>query len=181
MASVEFKYNVDGAVKKTKLSVYEDGRDESFLKLIKEFQNYVDTYELWEVDNAACTVYRTFQRCLAGAARDLKRLFEEHFQAGKNVSQAVDEPDQEHQLLLTIDATKGRSFSKEDLIAEVISKNIPAAWEKNFTLHLKTKIKDILSKLTVKEEKIKTHPKNNENPNKKNIKSPLQNPWQLMG
>ncbi|MFN9979358.1 MAG: hypothetical protein ACK53Y_05570, partial [bacterium] len=58
MASVEFKYNVDGAVKKTKLSVYEDGRDESFLKLIKEFQNYVDTYELWEVDNAACTVYR---------------------------------------------------------------------------------------------------------------------------
>jgi len=84
----------------------------------------------------------------------------------------VDEPDQEHQLLLTIDATKGRSFSKEDLIAEVISKNIPAAWEKNFILHLKTKIKDILSKLTVKEEKIKTHPKNNENPNKKNIKPP---------
>jgi hypothetical protein len=71
----------------------------------------------------------------------------------------------------------GRSFSKEDLIAEVISKNIPAAWEKDFKmfkLHLKTRIKDILSELTVIEEQVKIHPKNNENPNKKHMKNPCR-------
>jgi hypothetical protein len=68
----------------------------------------------------------------------------------------------------------GRPFSEEDLIAEVISKNIPAAWEKDFKmfkLHLKTKIKDILSELTVIEEQIKIHPKNNDNTNKKQLKN----------
>jgi hypothetical protein len=34
MSSVKFKFNLDGLVKKTKKSVYEDG-----VKLIKEFQN----------------------------------------------------------------------------------------------------------------------------------------------
>jgi hypothetical protein len=71
----------------------------------------------------------------------------------------------------------GRPFSKEDLIAEVISKNIPAAWEKDlkmFKLHLKTKIKDILSELTIIEEQVKIHPKNNENPNKKQLKNPCR-------
>jgi hypothetical protein len=69
-ASVEFKYNIDGAAEKTKLSVYEDGSDESFLKTIKEFQNYIDTYEIWNDNNAAQTVYQNFRRCLAGSARD---------------------------------------------------------------------------------------------------------------
>jgi hypothetical protein len=41
--SVEFKYNVDGSVEKTKMNIYEDGNDEEYLKLIKEFQNYVET------------------------------------------------------------------------------------------------------------------------------------------
>jgi len=41
---------------KIKLTVYEDGSKESFLKMIKEFLNYVDTNELWEDDNAARTV-----------------------------------------------------------------------------------------------------------------------------
>jgi hypothetical protein len=70
-ASVEFKYNIDGATEKTKLSVYEDGSDERFLKAIKEFQNYIDTYEIWDDNNAAQTVYQNFRRCLAGSARDL--------------------------------------------------------------------------------------------------------------
>jgi hypothetical protein len=39
MSSVKFKFNLDGLVKKTKKSVYEDGNDEEYLKLIKEFQN----------------------------------------------------------------------------------------------------------------------------------------------
>jgi hypothetical protein len=72
----------------------------------------------------------------------------------------------------------GRSFSEEDLIAEVISKNIPAVWVKDFKmfkLHLKTSIKDILSELTVIEEQIKTHPKGNkDNPNKKHLKNPCR-------
>jgi len=42
--SVEFKYNVDGSVEQTKINIYEDGNDEEYLKLIKEFQNYVETY-----------------------------------------------------------------------------------------------------------------------------------------
>jgi hypothetical protein len=39
--------------------------------MIKEFLNCVDTYELWEDENAARTVYRNFRQCLTGAARDL--------------------------------------------------------------------------------------------------------------
>ena len=69
--SVEFKYNVDGSVEKTKMSIYEDGNDEEYLRLIKEFQNYIDTYGIWDEENAARTIYRNFRRCLAGAARDL--------------------------------------------------------------------------------------------------------------
>jgi hypothetical protein len=41
--SVEFKYNIDGSVEKTKMNIYGDGNDEEYLKLIKEFQNYVET------------------------------------------------------------------------------------------------------------------------------------------
>jgi hypothetical protein len=51
---------MDGSVDKTKLNVYEDGTDEEFLKLIKEFQNYVDTYEIWNDKHAAHTVYKNF-------------------------------------------------------------------------------------------------------------------------
>jgi hypothetical protein len=51
------------------------GRNESmtyeeFLKLIKEFKNYVDTYNTWNAQTAAHTAYTNFCRCLAGAARD---------------------------------------------------------------------------------------------------------------
>jgi hypothetical protein len=70
-STVELKYtDLDGAVDKTKLNIYEDGSDEEFLKLIKEFQNYVDTYDIWEDEHAAHSVYKNFRRCLAGAARD---------------------------------------------------------------------------------------------------------------
>jgi hypothetical protein len=72
----------------------------------------------------------------------------------------------------------GRSFTEEDLITEVISKNIPSAWIKDFKmfkLHMKTKNKDIISELTVIEEQIKTHLKNNQdNPNKKQLKNPCR-------
>jgi len=215
-ASVKFKYKVDGAAEKTKLSVYEDGSDESFLKTIKEFQNYIDTYEIWEDNNAAQTVYQNFRRCLARSARDLwdqinvlvdeeaerdELTFDSHL---KELTSAILGEDalrnQKDYLKYTPKPEKmsvkqwvnrikninsylplmqpnGRPFSKEDLIAEVISKNIPAAWEKDlkmFKLHLKTKIKDILSELTIIEEQVKIHPKNNENPNKKQLKNPCR-------
>jgi hypothetical protein len=41
--SVELKNTIDRIVEKTKLSIYKDGSDEMYLKMIKEFQNYVDT------------------------------------------------------------------------------------------------------------------------------------------
>jgi len=69
--SVELKNTVYGIVEKTKLSIYEDGSDEAYLKMIKEFKNYVSTYNIWDEENAARTVYSNFRRCLAGAARDL--------------------------------------------------------------------------------------------------------------
>jgi hypothetical protein len=70
--SVELKYtDMDGSVDKTKLNVYEDGSDEEFLKLVKEFNYYVDTYNIWNDEHAAHTIYKNFRRCLAGAARDL--------------------------------------------------------------------------------------------------------------
>jgi hypothetical protein len=46
-------------------------RDEQFLKLVKEFQNTVYTYDLWEKQHASQIVYKNFQRCLIGSARDL--------------------------------------------------------------------------------------------------------------
>jgi hypothetical protein len=59
--SVELKNTVDGIVEKTKLSIYVDGSDEAYLKMIKEFKNYVNTYSIWDEENAARTVYRNFR------------------------------------------------------------------------------------------------------------------------
>jgi hypothetical protein len=69
---------------------------------------------------------------------------------------------------------EARSFSERELIAEVISKNIPSAWKAQFKLsklHLKTRIKDIMGDLTIIEEV--THPKSN--------KKQLKNPCRLHG
>jgi hypothetical protein len=50
--TVELKYtDIDGQVDKTKLHIYENGSDEELLKLIKEFKNYVDTYDIWNARN----------------------------------------------------------------------------------------------------------------------------------
>jgi len=37
-ASVEFKYEIYEIMERTKRNVYEDGNDEEYLKMIKEFQ-----------------------------------------------------------------------------------------------------------------------------------------------
>jgi hypothetical protein len=51
-----------------------------------------------------------------------------------------------------------KPFSKEDLISEVISRNIPEAWMKDFefsTLHLRTKISDKTTDLTIIKARVK--------------------------
>jgi hypothetical protein len=52
----------------------------------------------------------------------------------------------------------GRAFTKEELVSEVISKNIPSAWVKDFRmfkLHLKTQVRDVLTNLMMIELKNK--------------------------
>jgi len=72
MNSVELKYtDRDGSIDKTKLNIFEDGSDEEFLKLVKEFTNYVDTCNIWEDEHVANTIYKHFCHCRTGAARDL--------------------------------------------------------------------------------------------------------------
>jgi hypothetical protein len=71
LETIKLKLDIDERSEKVKLPVFEDGSDEQFLKLVKEFQNMTDTYDLWEQDNGARTVYRSFRRCLGGSARDL--------------------------------------------------------------------------------------------------------------
>ena len=39
--------------------------------MTKEFQNYLETFEIWENENAARIVYRNFRRCISGATKDL--------------------------------------------------------------------------------------------------------------
>jgi hypothetical protein len=170
--AVELKYTgIDGSVDKTKLNIFEDGNDKEFLKLVKEFQNYIDTYEIWNDEHAAYIVYKNFRRCLSGAARDLwdqtnvlENADEERdeltFQTNvTELTSAILGNDalrnQKDYLKSTPKLEKvtvkqwinrlkninsylplmqqdGRAFTKEDLITEVISKNIPSTWVKDF-------------------------------------------------
>jgi hypothetical protein len=70
-SSVEFKYEIDGIMERTKINIYEDGNDEEYLRMIKEFQNDLETFEIWENKNAAQIVYHNFRRCILGATKDL--------------------------------------------------------------------------------------------------------------
>jgi hypothetical protein len=70
-----------------------------------------------------------------------------------------------------------RSFSEEDLIAEVISRNIPAVWMKGFELsklHLQTEISEIMTDLTIIEARVKVQPKQSDktHQNNKNLRNP---------
>jgi hypothetical protein len=69
--SVEFKYEIDGITERTKINIYEDGNDEEYLKMTKEFQNSLETFEIWENENAAHIVHRNLRRCISGATKDL--------------------------------------------------------------------------------------------------------------
>ena len=215
--TVELKYtDMDGAVDKTKLSIYEDGSDEEFLKLVKEFQNYINTYNVWEDEHATHTIYKNFCHCLAGAARDLwdqinvvdkdqgrnELTFEEHLKELISAILGEDALSNQKEYLKTtpkpekftvkqwinrlkninsylpIMQDDGHAFSEAELITEVISKNIPSAWTKDFRLaklHLKKCIKDIVSDLTIIEEQVKVPPKNTQEQQlRKNLKNPCR-------
>ncbi len=131
--------------------------------MIKEFQNFVDTYKIWSTDNTACTIYQNFRRCLAGAARDLwnqinkmeedkvrdELTFDGHMKEltsailGNNAlcnekDRLKSTPKPEKMSVkqwinrmkniksyLPLMHENEQAFTEEDLISEVISKNIP--------------------------------------------------------
>jgi len=218
-SSVEFKYEIDGIMERTKINIYEDGNDEEYLRMIKEFQNYLETFEIWENENAARIVYRNFRRCISGATKDLwdqitaseeneerdeltfiesmgkltkavlgvdafdnkKEYMKETQKPEKmSVKQWINQIKNINSYLPLMDQD-AQAFSKKELIAEVISKSIPSVWRVQYRLaklHLKAKIDDIISDLTLIEENIKTHTKSNQDKtNKKQLKNPcrLQN------
>ena len=39
--------------------------------MVKEFQNYLETFKIWDNENAVCIVYRNLRRCISGATKDL--------------------------------------------------------------------------------------------------------------
>ncbi len=56
------------------MNVYEDRTQEEILKLVKEFKNLIDTYNLWRNGTVAeftATIYADFRCCLRGNARDM--------------------------------------------------------------------------------------------------------------
>jgi hypothetical protein len=213
--TVELKYTViDRTVDKTRLNIFEDGNDEEYLKLIRVFQNHVTTYEFWNDEHAAYTVYKNFQRCFTGATRDLwdqilenaeeKRdeltfqsqlveltstvLGSDAFQNQKEYLKDTPKPEnmsvkqclnrlKNINSYLPLMEQDGPAFSEADLISEVITKNIPSAWTKDYRLaglHLKRSLKDIITKLTVTEENVKTHPKGSQEKQNKQFKNPYR-------
>ena len=216
---VELKYTgIDGTVDKTKLNIFEDGNDKEFLKLVKEFQNYIDTYEIWSDEHAAYIVYKIFRRCLAGAARDLwdqinvlenadeerdELTFQTHVREltsailgndalcnQKDYLKSTPKPEtmtvkqwinrlKNMNSYLPLMQQDGRAITKEYLITEVISKNIHAAWVKDFKLaklHLKCRIRDVMTDLVVIKGKSRLTRSRLRIPTKSNLK-PLQDPW----
>jgi hypothetical protein len=58
--------------------MFNEGPDEQFLKLVKEFNYLIETYDLWNGQEGAEIVYRYFRRCITGSVRDLwDRISEE--------------------------------------------------------------------------------------------------------
>jgi NAD-dependent SIR2 family protein deacetylase len=72
--TAELKYTVNGKTIKENMVVYEDGTPEEILKLVKEFQNLIETYDLWciggTVAQSAVIIYADFCHCLIENARE---------------------------------------------------------------------------------------------------------------
>ncbi len=76
---------------------------------------------------------------------------------------------------LTLMQGNGHAFPEEDLISEVISKNIPSTWVndfKIFKIHLKICVRDVMENLTIIEEQVKTQ--DNTHLSKKKLNNPYR-------
>jgi hypothetical protein len=73
--TVELKYTVDNRIIKENMVVFKDGTPEEILKLVRKFQNLVETYNLWHfaptVARSVVIVYSNFHQCLKGNAREI--------------------------------------------------------------------------------------------------------------
>ncbi len=78
-----------------------------------------------------------------------------------------------------------QSFYEKDLISEIISRNSPNTWVKDFQLaklQLKTEMKDIMTDLAIIEAQVKVNMSNQDtHQNKKQLKSPCVQWWSWMG
>ena len=197
---IEIKCSLNGNVTKEKIPIFEDQGDEVFLKLKREYQNLIDTYNLWEEPDANTLVYKDFRRCLQGTSRDTwdecldeveDDRGQDHFEtvlwlltekvlgtdALENQKKYLKTTPKPHNMsvkswinrIKTINAymlmmEEGASnFTERELIADVISENLPGTWKMPFRsqlLHKADRIANIMPQLQVFETDIKTHEEN---------------------
>jgi hypothetical protein len=73
--TVELKYTVNNRTVKENMVVYKDRTPEEILKLVKEFQNLINTYNIWRIGGtvaqSAVITYSDFHCCLKGNARKI--------------------------------------------------------------------------------------------------------------
>ena len=67
---LELKLVIDERTIKERIPIYKGDSEETLLVLIKEYKNLIDTYDLWDQENADRNVYFDFRRCLRDSARD---------------------------------------------------------------------------------------------------------------
>ena len=67
---LELKLVIGERTIKEKLPIYRGDSEETLLILVKEYKNLIDTYDLWDQENADRNVYFDFRRCLRDSARD---------------------------------------------------------------------------------------------------------------
>jgi hypothetical protein len=212
--SVLLKFKINGKEEKVQLTMFDEGPDKQFLKLVKEFKNLIETYDLWNGQEGAALVYRYFRRCITGSARDLwdriceeeeeeqdELTFEAHLfeltseilgadacQLQKDYLKKTRKPEKmsvkqwisrmrninSYLPLMEQDAVV---LTERELIAEVITPNLPKPWLTNFKLlelNRKTKIKDVLDKLVVMEENIKLEKKQSNQQGGNKLKKPCR-------
>ncbi len=58
--TIQLKLDINNKPEKVKLTMFEDGADKQFLKLVKEFKNMTKTYKLQEPGNGTKTINRSF-------------------------------------------------------------------------------------------------------------------------
>jgi hypothetical protein len=51
--TVELRFEINENTEKVQLTMFDEGPDEQFLKLIKEFKNLISTYDLWNRPDGA--------------------------------------------------------------------------------------------------------------------------------